>query len=209
MKYDEQILLKGALKVVAVLLFAPLCVFAQSDNDLARLVHDIAARLKSPPDFEQYEMPDFTVEINSKNEINASAYATEHKISVNKGLAQAFYNAPGELAFVIAHEVGHIQDAGCQARGLKLRLSGAALQRMCEAAADEIGLQYLMAAGYNWWDSAGAMGRLMMADGNQNSVLGIIVGRFTSDHPVSVDRIHKLAEAAQRTCNQRPELCAQ
>ena len=185
------------------------CALGQSDNELARLVHGLAARLKSPPDFQQYEMPEFTIEISSNKEINASAQIAAHKIVVNEALARAFYNAPGELAFVIAHEIGHIHDAGCYARGQKAKLTGTALQRMCEAAADEIGMQYLLAAGYTWWDAAGAMGRLMMADSNQNSVLGIIMGRFTSDHPVSVDRIHQLAAVAQRTCQERPELCGQ
>lgn len=172
---------------------------------MQRLVHDLAARLRAPDNVEQYAMPDFEAEITNDPEINASAQG--RKVLLNKALVQAFYNAPGELAFVIAHEVGHLQDADCHARMTKQNMGGALAQRECEAAADNIGMHYLIAAGFNAYDAAGAMGRLIMSSPTQNSIFAVIVGRFTSDHPVSMDRIQQLAKDARATCEERPEIC--
>lgn len=203
MKYDEQFLLKAA---AVFFLFVPACV-AQSENEMTELVHNLAARLRSPDAVAQYSMPEFTAEITNKQDVNASADPATSKVLLNKTLVQVFYNAPGELAFVIAHEIGHLQDSKCFDRGQRARLRGAALQRTCETAADQIGMQYLLAAGFSPYDAAGAMGRLLMAYPGQNSVVATIVGRFVSDHPVTTDRINQLAEYARQACENRPEVC--
>jgi len=193
--------MKYALLIV---LIAPFCV-GQTEDEMSTLVHDLAARLRGAP--LQYSMPEFAAEITNRQDVNAFADIPAHKVLLNKTLVQVFYNAPGELGFVIAHEIGHLQDSKCHDRSERAGFKGAALQRTCEAAADQIGMQYLLAAGFSPYDAAGAMGRLLMANPGQNSVLAIMIGRFTSDHPVSVDRIKQLAEYALQTCENRPEVC--
>jgi predicted Zn-dependent protease len=190
---------------ILLLLLSSLCA-AQSDDEMNSLVHDLAARLRSPDGVQQYAMPEFTAEITEDKEVNA--HASGKKVSLNKALVKAFYNAPGELAFIIAHEIGHLQnEASCHDAGARMGVKGNALQRTCEAEADQVGMQYLLAAGFSFYDAAGAMGRLIMADPSRNSVIAIMFNRFTSDHPVSVDRIKKLAEYARQACEDRPEIC--
>jgi len=192
--------------LVTLLFLAPFCA-AQTEDQMNTLVHDLVARLKSPDGVRQYAMPEFTWEITDKTEVNSYAHFAARKIELNKALVQAFYNAPGELAFMIAHEIGHLQDVACWERWGKEGLKGTALQRKCEASADQVGMQYLLAAGFSWYDAAGAMGRLLMSRPDVNSVTAIVFGRFTSTHPVSIDRIKQLAEYARQTCEDRPEVC--
>ena len=192
------------LWILALLCF-PLSVSAQNLNVV---VNEVVSSLTDPKNgIQQYRMPAFTVELTVNKELNAYADLRTHTIYLNTSLVQVFYGDRGELAFVIAHEIGHIQDAGCAARGAAQRLRGTALQRMCEAAADQIGMQYLLAAGYSPFDAAGVMGKLLMIDPAQSSVLGIVLGRFVSDHPVDVDRVKQLAGYARLVCQDRPEVC--
>jgi len=193
--------------LVTFFLLAPFCC-AQNDKEMRSLVHDLVARLKSPDNVAQYQMPDFEVEITNDTDINASGNAYTHKILLNKSLVQVFFNAPGELAFVIAHEIGHVQnDVGCRLKWGKQGLSGLALKREIEDEADQIGMQYLLAAGFGPYDAAGAMGRFLMADPGRNGAVAMMINRFTSDHPVTNDRIKHLANFAIQTCEDRPEIC--
>jgi len=198
-------------KLLLLFLFATSCV-AQTMEQMSAMTQDVARSLidgAAKRGIQQYAMPAFTVVMAEKPEFNAYADPVNHIITVNSLTVRILYGDRGELAFVIAHELGHIQDVNCQARGIAQRLSGTALQRMCEAAADQIGMQYILAAGYNPFEPAGLMGKLLMVDPNQGSVFGIVLGRFVSDHPVDVDRIHHLALAAALACKDRPEICRQ
>jgi hypothetical protein len=53
------------------------------------------------------------------------------------------------------------------------------------------------------------MGRLMTLTSDHTSVLGIVVRRFTSNHPVDLDRIARMRDDARQVCIDRPEICAQ
>lgn len=168
------------------------------------LIENPAARGVQP-----YDMPRFTLDITSARTKtwNAFAVSKTHTIEIGYQLASLLQDDEDEFAFVIAHELGHLQDANCYQRGQAQHLTGTALQRMCEASADQIAIQYMLAAGYSAFDAAGAMGRLLMLDQSQTSIRGIIVGRFTSDHPVSIDRIRQIDIYAHQACEQRPEIC--
>lgn len=191
------------LSVAAFVVLIALVANAQSDP-FADFVHQVEVELTTAPN--QYQMPSFTVEMTTSQEVNAFADTTNgHKIWINRALVQAFYGSPGELAFVIAHEAGHLQDKDCKWRVAKM--PPAAGQRFCEANADWLGVQYLMAAGFNPWAAGGAMGRLMMAAPQGNSITALIIGRFKSDHPISIDRINQLGADANRVCVERAEIC--
>lgn len=193
--------------LLGLVLVQHVCV-AQDGTMLVRKVNEIVANLQNPQNgVQQYTMPGFTVGMSKSPELNAWALVDVHTVLVTETMVRVLYRDPGELAFVIAHEIGHIQDAGCNARNSRLGLRGVALQRSCEAAADQIGMQYLLAAGYSPFDAAGLMGKLLMADPAQGTILGIVAGRFLSDHPVSTDRIRQLREYAVTACQARAEMC--
>src|ERR1700677_528502 len=179
--------------------------------DVGPTVDEVAKSLVDGPakrGIKPYEMPRFFIQISRDPGINARANPATHMVTLQYDLVRLLKDSKGELAFVIAHELGHIQNANCQERGLRQGLKGPAWQRMCETTADFIGLEYTMAAGYNPSDAAAVMGRLILADSpNQGTVLGIMFGRFKSDHPVDIDRIQRITTYANTICAQRPELC--
>src|ERR1700758_3128323 len=155
------------MKYAAIfLMFVRLC----AAQDVTALVRDAVTSLQSPANgVKQYQMPYFQVQISASNEVNASADPAKHIVYINAILVKILARDPGELAFVIAHEIGHITDAGCPERTLRLGYHGQALKRICESAADQIGMQYLLAAGFSPFDAAGLMGRLLMVDPSQSS----------------------------------------
>lgn len=156
-----------------------------------------------------YTMPDFQLILLQPGEfpMNARAVFQTHEIQISPELTQMLMRDPGELLFVIAHEIGHLQDPTCLSLLTGKRLQDAAIKQTCESRADEIGLQYLLAAGYGPFDAAGLMGRMLLLDSRESSVLGIVKGRFLSDHPVDIDRIKHLQEFTQAACQRRPEVC--
>jgi hypothetical protein len=97
----------------------------------------------------------------SNNAINAHA-ANGSTVQVNLALAELMSDSPSELAFVIAHEVGHIY----QQRTRKLLWYSDP-----EWDADAWGLLVSLLAGYDPYAGAGALGKLAMASGTAN--LGI------------------------------------
>lgn len=114
----------------------------------------------------------------------------------------------GELAFIVAHELGHALDDACKSPGARAQMTNPTLsgalgrllvgpqwdrlqeQKTCEARADEIGFRIFTAAGYLPFDAAGAFGRLEMYLGDSG-----LAGRLRSlqsDHPVTPDRIRHM-----------------
>jgi len=181
----------------------------QSTDDANSLVAEIARSLVENPakrGVVAYKMPAFRVLLTADQELNASASPGLHTIFIPIEMVNFLKADKGEIAFLLAHELGHIQnDAECRQQWARLRPVD--LQRQCEAAADFIGIQYMMAAGYNPFDAAALMGRFAMLHGNQSTVMGMIVGRLTSNHPVDLDRMRQMGEYARTVCQTRPELC--
>jgi Zn-dependent protease with chaperone function len=190
------------------------CAFSQTTEqpteDLQAIATEVGQSLYANPGkrgIKPYTMPALRLVVIDKAEFNAHAQTSTQMIYLGAPLVHILKNDRGELAFVIAHELGHIQDSDCHEHGLIQGIRGTALQRMCENNADMIGLQYLMAAGYSPFDAAGAMGKLMLLSGSDTTITGIFLGRFLSDHPVDVDRIRHIGEGVRAICGERPELC--
>ena len=125
-------------------------------------------------------------------------------------------DAEGELAFIIAHEVGHTVDDVCKTDGGRVAVAnsrgslgalfggllggaqGAASasrisqQQGCEARADEIGFFIFTHSGYNPYDAAGAFGRLEMYLGETSTGLFARLNAMGSDHPMTPDRIENM-----------------
>jgi predicted Zn-dependent protease len=156
-----------------------------------------------------YSIPEFKLVVTDEQVVNAYADTRTNTVRLPARIVEFYGSDKGELAYVIAHEIGHLQDRDCLARGIQQGLRNRALQRKCEESADSIAIQYMMAAGYSPFDAAAAMGRLMMLTSDHTSVLGIAMGRFTSNHPVDLDRIARMRDDARQVCIDRPEICAQ
>ena len=137
-------------------------------------------------------------------------------ICVPVGLVHLMGRNEGELAFILAHEVGHATDDRCKTASSRARVadkskSGTALallfghgsgdgardQRACETRADEFGLNLMTNAGYNPDDAMLALGRLSGFSGESGAGLFARLDVLRKDHPLTADRIrhiHKLIE---------------
>jgi Zn-dependent protease with chaperone function len=122
---------------------------------------------------------------------------------------------PDEEAFVIAHEIGHIQDAArCNASKARIQQSFIhtqamfnEAQRKCEEHADYYGLQYMWGAGFNPYAAGAAMGRFEMYLPDQTRGLGSILNNFISDHPIGSERVKKLREEMLSLCSRPGTVC--
>lgn len=204
-QYDEKVRRRVLIFAVCLVLIPSKVLGQEAADDALAIAVEHLRHGGDVRAIQQYKMPKFTVVVGAGDEVNAYAEVSTHTIRVTRALINVM--SQGELVFVIAHEIGHLQDDDCQARGAAHHLSGMALKRMCESAADQIGMQYILAAGYTPFEAAGVMGKLLMVHPDQGSILGIMVGRFLSDHPVDVDRIRQLAVYAELACKERPEMC--
>jgi Zn-dependent protease with chaperone function len=127
-------------------------------------------------------------------------------IKVNYALVRFLGEDTSELAAVIAHELGHVYDA--QHGGCQFEPHTKEQQRACEATADRLSLVFLLAAHYDPYGVAGAFGKMMMFSGGA-TVTDTIVGRFLSNHPVSLDRINNLRGTLIQLCQTVPNGCRQ
>lgn len=91
-----------------------------------------------------------------------NAYAANGKeISIYVALAQLINDSPSEMAFVIAHELGHI---------LQQRTGALLFNPNPEFDADSWGVLFSLMGGYDPYGSAGALSRLAMATGRAGLV---------------------------------------
>jgi hypothetical protein len=139
------------------------------------------------------------------NAINAFA-ARGTTVTVNLALAELISDSPSELAFLIAHEVGHIY----QQRSGKLLFNSA----NSEWDADVWGVLISLLAGYDPYAAGGTLGKLAMATGTAN--LGIQLwedAHLASEaHGSFSTRIDNLVTMIQAACSSSVELkdaCAQ
>jgi hypothetical protein len=123
---------------------------------------------------------------------------------------------PGEEAFVIGHEIGHIQDwANCRT-GLQAAAANRSLfrqhelilaQQHCEISADSYGLQFMWGAGFDPLAAAAFFGRFEMYQPNQTTGLGSRIANYTQDHPISPERVKKLRADTIMLCSRPGTVC--
>lgn len=123
---------------------------------------------------------------------------------------------PDEEAFVLAHEIGHVRDwTNCQT--VKSQKANQALimkqhaltmgQQVCETNADAYGLQYMWGARFSPFAAGAMLGRTEMLLPNQTTGLGSTLVNFTSNHPISSERIKKLREEMVQLCSRPGTVC--
>jgi len=129
-------------------------------------------------------------------------------------MAQFVNYDPDEEAFILGHEIGHIQDwTSCQ--NIKAQMSQSLLktpamkkaQQICEENADFYGLQYMWGARFNPLAAGAFMGRFQMYAPNQTRGLGSMWENFTSDHPISSERTKKMREEMRELCSKPGTVC--
>ena len=166
------------------------------------LLDKVVARLRH----NRLALPSFQVVMTGEQEINAHASPSNNTITVPEMMIRFLENDEGELAFVISHEIGHLEDRACPQLATQVRMTAEGRSRFCEASADEIGVQYLVGAGYNPFDAAALFGRLMMFEGD-TGLLSNLISRFLSDHPLNIERIGDLRRTLQAFCTQDQTFC--
>jgi hypothetical protein len=110
--------------------------------------------------------------IDPNLEINAFA-ANGNVVQVNLALAELISDSPSELAFAIAHELGHIYQ---QRTGIRLWSTTNA-----ENDADVWGVMLSLLAGYDPYASAGALSKLAMVTGTSS----LAVQQFIDNLPIA------------------------
>ena len=132
-------------------------------------------------------------------------------ICVPIALVRAMHNSEGELAFILAHEIGHATDDLCKSLGSRARLAdqsksgvllsllfgrgtgdGSRDQRACESRADELGVRSMIRAGYKPEDAIAALERLAAYSGDTASGPLARLSALGKDHPITADRIRHI-----------------
>lgn len=137
-----------------------------------------------------------TLKITYGNEINARAYSDGSTVEVTMGLSQLLSDSPSELAFAIAHELGHM----CQ-----LRYGKNTFNSNSELDADVWGFFLMMGAGYDPYGSAGTLGKLMLVFGSAG-LLNQWFDDIFNPHTSFANRIDNLYQTSSAACNLSPEL---
>lgn len=179
----------------------------------------IALRLTTDPHI-HIAVTDSTL-INARA-LNLSADAS--LICVPVAMVHFMGAAEGELAFILAHEMGHATDKACKTPKGRFRAAeqsgigtalvnlfdqvsgdGAAEQRACEARADELGFNRMTCAGYDPNDAVASLQRLSNVPG-YSPTAPLIIARLAAlgdDHPITPDRIHHLRKLIARAASGR------
>lgn len=127
-------------------------------------------------------------------------------------LPELLSDSPSELAFVIAHELGHVVqlNLGNQTK-LQMIFPLTSVNQTIETDADLFGFFAALAAGYDGYGVAGALGKLMMITGsatvnaqyeeNIQALLG------TDMHTSFLNRVNNLYITIQAACQASPTAC--
>ena len=99
--------------------------------------------------------PATSLRISYERVLNARAFR-DGRVEITVGLAELMSDSQSELAFIIAHEIGHI---------FQYKLGSNAFSQNVETDADQIGMLVSLAAGYDPYAAAGALAKLSMASG--------------------------------------------
>lgn len=153
-------------------------------------------------------------------DVNLSADAS--LICVPVALVHFMGDTEGELAFILAHEIGHATDKRCKTLKGRFRVAplatlfghisgdGAGGQRACEARADELGVNLMTRAGYDPNDAAAALQRLSNLNGESTAgpPLFARLAALDEDHPITPDRVHHIRKLIAHAASCRADVAS-
>ena len=159
------------------------------------------------------------IAIAHKNEINSVTMPLRDgrlAVVAYDSMARFVNYDPDEEAFILGHEIGHIQDwTNCQ--NVKTQKVNQALimkqhalmkgQQACEENADFYGLQYMWGARFNPYAAGALMGRVQMYLPDETRGLSSILNNFTSNHPISSERTKKMRDEMIELCSKPGTVC--
>lgn len=135
--------------------------------------------------------------------------APDDSVHVFYSMAELMSDSDGELAFIAAHELGHV----IQSHSAILPLTQFDLKFVPtdrEWDADIWGLLLSLEAGYDPWSGTGALGRLLTASTGPN--LGLLAPAFdglNDPHGSLLQRLDNIWNFLEFVCAQVPQACAQ
>ncbi len=155
-------------------------------------------------------------------DVNLSSDAS--LICIPVALVHFMGGTEGELAFILAHEIGHATDKRCKTLKGRFRVAPLATlfghisgdeaggQKACEARADELGVNLMTRAGYDPNDAAVALERLSNMPG-MSTAGPLLIARLEDlgeDHPITPDRIHHIRKviAHAASCRDHSVKCS-
>jgi predicted Zn-dependent protease len=191
-----------------------------------------AAQIRSGAEFDQVtaiaarlaaDQPHIHIALANSSVINAwevELSGDASLICIPVSLVHFMGGTEGELAFILAHEIGHATDERCKSLSGRSRVAehsgmGIALavlfghssgheagdQRACEARADELGFNLMTRAGYDPEDAAAAFQRLSSGPGSSSSAPPLFarLAALGKDHPITPDRIRHVRKLIGRS----------
>lgn len=132
------------------------------------------------------------LDIQYSSQINAFATRGDGTVHITLALAELIADSPSELASVIAHELGHI----VQFKTGRLQYNDS----NAELDADTAGMIFSLAAGYDPYGSAGAMGKLMMIT-NRTDLFSQAFDNLNDPHTSFSNRMGALFTTLQLACS--------
>lgn len=144
-------------------------------------------------------MPDafnrpMALEISSAAQVNAFAYSSGDRIKVNLATSQMYGDAEAELAWAVAHEMGHI---------IQFRTGKKYFSSEAELDTDGWGALLLLGASYDPYAAAGALGRLQLAAGLPG-LLGELLLELLVPHRSFSTRIDTVLQTLTEICSASP-----
>lgn len=145
--------------------------------------------------FPDEDWDDIELDINGDREINPFA-ANGEIVQINLALAELISDSESELAFVIAHELGHINQQ--RTRRLMVWAGNA------EFDADAWGLMLSLAAGFDPYAASGALSKLEMASGRAGLVTQFEQQMSADAHKSFNTRLQNVYDLMMLVCGLTP-----
>jgi hypothetical protein len=153
-------------------------------------VFDAAQRALSGLGVDLTAAPATTLQISSDPVINAFA-SPNGTVQINLALSELISDSPSELAFAIAHELGHM---------VQYRTKRFAFSPNAEFDADTYGMLFSLFAGFDPYAAAGTLAKFDMARG-QAGLLAQVFDNFSGDlHGSFNERIAAVFGTIQILC---------
>jgi hypothetical protein len=131
-------------------------------------------------------------------DISVNAFAnSKDTVQINLALSELVSDSPSELAFLVAHELAHI--AQIRSGALTVLLPNDATNK--EADADLIAMILVLSAGYDPDGAAGAIGKLMMANGSAGLVSQFFDNLSDTTVAFSPARINSMLGVINSACS--------